>query len=102
MELSSIPGLLSDLIPLTRRRTSTWLVPAALGAGLGLAAGIGVGMLVAPQSGAATRLRLRAGARQMKERALSAAERARIGIGDAMGDMSERAGSYGEEMRSGM
>lgn len=68
---------LQDIVPIKRRRSTDWIVPAAGGLALGLVAGIGAGMLMAPESGDAMRFRLRRGAHLAKERAEDLARRAR-------------------------
>jgi gas vesicle protein len=97
MRISDLSSAVRDLVPFQRKRASNWIVPACLGLGVGLAAGVGLGLLVAPQSGASTRLRLRAGASRVKERARLAAQQAR----SAVSEIGERASAYGDELRTG-
>ncbi len=72
-----IKGYLDDIMPIKRKSSADWVLPALLGLGLGVAAGIGLGMLYAPVTGEETRLKLREGAGRMKARAGELAERAR-------------------------
>jgi len=72
-----------DVLPVKRKTTADWVLPALAGLGVGVAAGIAIGMLYAPDTGEETRLRLREGAHRVKERAGELAERARGQIAGA-------------------
>ena len=63
-----------DVLPFERKSSTDWILPTAVGLGVGVAAGVGIGMLIAPRSGAETRERLREGAENLKGRALEEAE----------------------------
>ncbi len=69
-----------DVLPIKRKTSADWVLPALAGLGVGVAAGIAVGMLYAPDTGEEMRLRLREGAFRVKERAGELAERAKSQI----------------------
>ena len=77
-----------DVLPIKRKSSADWMVPALVGLGVGVAAGIGIGMLYAPDTGEEMRLRLREGAFRVKERAGELAERAKGQISSAAGQIS--------------
>lgn len=63
-----------DVLPIERKSSADWILPTAVGLGVGVAAGVGIGMLIAPRSGAETRDRLREGAENLRGRALEEAQ----------------------------
>ncbi len=91
------------VLPIRRKSSTDWIIPSAIGLGVGIAAGIGVGMLLAPQSGQDTRRRLREGADELKHKALSLAERAKSQVSTTAhqlgNNLSRPYTSESEEMR---
>ena len=81
---------LSEAFPYQRRTTASWLVPATLGVGFGIACGVGIGLLYAPRTGAETRQRMREGAERAKERARVAAGRVRGELESAADEVRQR------------
>ena len=73
----NITKWLEDVMPIKRKTSADWVLPALLGASVGIAAGIGIGMLYAPDTGEETRLKLREGAIRAKEKAGRLVDRAR-------------------------
>jgi hypothetical protein len=73
----NIKAFLQDIVPIKRKSSADWVLPALMGLGVGIAAGIGVGMLYAPVPGEETRLKLRERADRVKARAGEIADRAR-------------------------
>jgi hypothetical protein len=73
----NIKAFLQDILPIKRKSSADWVLPAMIGLGVGIAAGIGVGMLYAPVTGEETRLKLRERADRVKAKAGEIAERAR-------------------------
>jgi gas vesicle protein len=65
-----------DALPF-QRRSGAWVVPAAFGLGVGLAVGVGAGLLIAPESGDATRRRLARGAEDLQRKASRFVDRTR-------------------------
>jgi len=76
-----------DVLPIKRKTSADWALPALIGLGVGVAAGIGIGMLYAPEPGEEARLRLREGANRVKERAGELAERAKGQLASAAGQV---------------
>jgi gas vesicle protein len=76
-----------NVLPFERKSSTDWILPTALGLGVGMAAGVGIGMLLAPRSGAETRERLREGAETLKGRALNEAEH----LKDRARDLADKA-----------
>ena len=70
MNYTDITNWLADAIPLRRKSSLDWILPASIGLGVGVAAGIGVGMLLAPTRGDELRRKLRDGAVRIKDKAL--------------------------------
>ncbi len=81
---------LSESFPYERKSSASWLLPASIGVGLGVAAGIGIGLLYAPRTGAETRERLRESAERAKDRARFAAGRVRGELESAADQIRER------------
>jgi gas vesicle protein len=73
----NISDWFEDVLPIQRKTTAAWALPALLGLGVGIAAGVGLGMLYAPSTGEEARHKLREGATRAKEKAGELAERAR-------------------------
>lgn len=92
---------LSEFFPYERRTTSSWLVPATIGVGIGVAAGVGIGLLYAPRTGAETRQRLREGAERAKDRARMAAGRVKGQLESAADEIRERSFVSSSEMSHG-
>ncbi|MFT3767901.1 MAG: YtxH domain-containing protein [Minicystis sp.] len=80
-----------DVLPIKRKTSADWVLPALVGLGVGVAAGVGIGMLYAPDTGEEMRLRLREGAFRVKERAGELAERAKGQIASAAGQVASSA-----------
>jgi gas vesicle protein len=80
-----------DVLPIKRKTSADWVLPALVGLGVGVAAGVGIGMLYAPETGEEARLRLREGAYRVKEKAGELAERAKGQISSAAGQLSAAA-----------
>lgn len=59
---------LLDALPV-QRKSGAWVLPSAIGLGVGLAAGVGLGLLIAPESGDATRRKLARGAEDLQRKA---------------------------------
>lgn len=76
MKANDLVSYLADTFPYRRKSSLDWFGPVSVGLGLGITVGIGLGMLLAPTSGEETRRRLRHSADRVRERALSAAQRA--------------------------
>ncbi len=76
-----------DVVTFRRTRPTDWMIPAAVAMGIGVVAGVGIGMLFAPQSGEEARLKLRAGAARVKEKAADLAERARNQVSSASNEL---------------
>src|SRR3982750_3337581 len=57
-----------DALPV-QRKSGAWVLPSAVGLGLGIAAGLGIGLLIAPEPGDATRRRLARGAEDLQRKA---------------------------------
>ena len=83
MDISDIKDMFFDMLPLQRRSSADWILPAGLGLGLGIAAGVTIGMLVAPAEGVETRRKLREGAYRVKDKAIDLADNARQKIAGA-------------------
>ncbi len=81
-----------DALPVKRKSSADWILPALTGLGVGLAAGIGLGLLVAPSTGEEARLRLREGAFRVKERAAGLAEKARTQISSTAEHLQNQVG----------
>ena len=87
-----------DVLPYRRRRSIDWVLPSMVGLGVG----VGIGMLLAPQSGAEVRLRLRASADNIKERARDLAERAKRQLATEHRRLDQETGqSRSSEMHEG-
>lgn len=87
-----------DVVPFQRKSSTDWILPSAVGLGIGVAAGIGIGMLMAPQSGPETREKLREGAENLKEKARELADRAKGQISNATQQLGNGlAGGYSTE-----
>jgi gas vesicle protein len=96
MKRSEFIQRLSEAFPIQRRSSTDWILPAAVGLGLGVAAGVGIGLLWAPQSGAETRQRLREGAERARDRAREAAGKVRGELASAADEIRERSFSSQE------
>ena len=83
-------SMFEDLLPIRRKRTTDWVIPALAGLGVGIAAGIGVGVLLAPESGEEMRYRLREGAHRMKARAGELAQRTKSQVASTAERAHER------------
>jgi hypothetical protein len=79
---------LVDRFPYQRKTSASWLVPTAIGVGLGVAAGVGIGMLFAPAPGIETRRQLKDRSSQLKDKAFSAAHQAKDRISNQLGAAS--------------
>lgn len=80
----STRDFLSDILPIKRKTSTDWMLPALIGLGVGVAAGVGIGLLYAPESGESARFKLREGAYRVKERASELAERAKAQVSSAV------------------
>lgn len=87
----NIKASLFDLVPFKRKSALDWVVPTAVGAGIGLVAGVAIGLLYAPETGEEARLHLREGAYRVKERAASLAEKAKDRLSSTAGQLKEQA-----------
>ncbi|WP_437689092.1 YtxH domain-containing protein [Sorangium sp. So ce176] len=65
MKATDLVNYMADIFPYRRRSSLDWIVPVAVGLGLGVAFGV----LVAPTSGDEARRRLRDSAGRLRERA---------------------------------
>jgi gas vesicle protein len=91
-----------DVVPFQRKSSTDWILPSAVGLGLGVAAGIGIGMLLAPQSGTETREKLREGAENLKDKARDLADRAKGQLSHATQQLGNGlATGYSNEMHQG-
>jgi gas vesicle protein len=81
----NIKDWIEDALPIKRKTSADWVLPALIGVGVGVAAGVGLGILYAPETGEEARLRLREGAYRVKQRAGQIAERAKGQIASAAG-----------------
>ena len=84
MKYTDVTNWLADAIPLRRKSSLDWLVPAGIGLGVGVCAGIGFGMLIAPVTGDEARRKLRDEALRFKDRAVFKA-------GQVKGQLSSKA-----------
>jgi gas vesicle protein len=85
---------LLDTLPVQRKR-GAWVLPAAVGLGVGLAAGVGLGLLIAPEPGDATRRRLARRAEDLQRKAARFVDKKR---GDLEAAGHEIAGEARAEM----
>ncbi len=67
----------ADAIPFQKKTTGDWILPAAVGLGLGAAVGVGLGMIFAPAPGVDTRRQLRDVSTRVKDKAFLAANQAK-------------------------
>lgn len=72
-----------DAVPFQKKSSMDWILPSAVGLGIGVAAGIGIGMLLAPRSGEETRGKLLEGAEHLKDKAKDMADKAKGQISQA-------------------
>ena len=79
-----------DVMPLRRKSSTDWVLPAALGLGVGIAFGVGIGLLYAPSTGEDARHRLREGASRVKEKAADFASRAKHQIASTVEQQERR------------
>ena len=97
-----LTDLFFDVIPFQRKSSTAWILPSAVGLGIGVAAGIGIGVLLAPQSGMETREKLREGAENLKEKAKDLADRAKTQLSNATHQISNGLTTgYSSEMHQG-
>ncbi len=89
MKINRLYDMFFDAIPFQRKSSTDWILPTAVGLGVGAAIGVGLGMVFAPQSGEETRRVLRDGAMQFKERAMNAAMQAKKQIAAKANGVSE-------------
>lgn len=80
----SIRDFFADILPIKRKTSADWVLPALVGVGVGIAAGVGIGLLYAPESGETARFKLREGAYRVKEKAGELAERAKAQVSSAV------------------
>jgi gas vesicle protein len=85
---------LLDALPF-QRKSNAWVLPSAIGLGVGIAAGIGIGLLIAPEPGDATRRRIARGAEDLQRKASQLVEKTR---GEIEGMGHEVAGEARAEM----
>jgi len=85
---------LLDALPV-QRKSGAWVLPSAVGLGVGLAAGVGLGLLIAPEPGDATRRRLARGAEDLQRKAARLVDKTR---GELEAKSHEIAGEARAEM----
>jgi gas vesicle protein len=91
-----------DVVPFQRKSSIDWILPSAVGLGIGVAAGIGIGVLLAPRSGVETRERLLEGAENLKGKALDLADKAKGQIAQATQQLGNGlATGYTNELHQG-
>jgi len=83
MKPTDITEWFFDALPFRRKSSIDWILPTAVGLSVGVAAGVGLGLLLAPAPGTETREKLRAGAENIKDKALDLAGRAKGQIANA-------------------
>jgi gas vesicle protein len=81
-----------DLLPVKRKSTADWILPALAGLGVGIAVGACLGALYTPSTGEEARLRLREGAAKLKEKAQNLATRAKGRVETASEEVQGRLG----------
>jgi gas vesicle protein len=82
----NITDWFADLMPIKRKTSADWVLPALVGLGVG----VGVGVLIAPDTGEETRLRLREGALRVRDKAGELADRAKGQIGQIAATAEQR------------
>ena len=93
----NITDWLADALPIQRKTSTDWVLPALLGIGVGIVAGVGLGMLYAPQTGEEARLKLREGASRAREKAGELADRAKDQLSSGTSGASAP-GAYGRSL----
>jgi gas vesicle protein len=89
MKMNDLYDMFFDAIPFQKKSSTDWILPATIGVGIGAAIGVGLGMVLAPQSGFETRRAIRDGAMQLKDKAMTAATRAKEQIAAKANGVSE-------------
>ena len=91
-----------DMVPFQKKSSTDWILPSAVGLGIGVAAGIGIGVLLAPRSGTETREKLLEGAENLKDKARDLADKAKGQISQATQQLGNGlATGYSSELHQG-
>jgi gas vesicle protein len=88
-----------DVLPFQRKSSTDWILPSAVGLGIGIAAGVGIGILLAPRPGVETRERLREGAENLKEKARERAENLKGKAREGAENFKEKARDFADRAK---